>query len=182
MNTVNFSNIGSGLTVNNASPNAGQNVTYTFTFTNNGSVPATGVIISDLLSGFTYVSSTTTQGSINSSGNPVRDSVGTIAPGGTVTMTITLNVPSGATLGTVYNNQMNVTYTVGSDTFTSSSNGRSVTVGVTRGVAISPTSAASTHEPEDSIKYYFTLKNTGNAKDLLLMSVQFKPVTHMEIL
>ena len=65
---------------------------------------------------------------------------------------------------------MDVTYTAGSNTFTSSSNGRSVTVGVTRGVAISPTSIASTHEPEDSIKYYFTLKNTGNKKDVLLMS------------
>ena len=170
VNTVNFSNIGSGLTVNNASPNAGQNVTYTFTFTNNGAVPATGVSISDVLSGLTYVSSTTTSGTVNSSGNPVLFNVGTINPGASVTVTITLAVPSGASTGTVYNNTMNVTYTAGGNTFTSSSNTRSVTVGVTRGVAISPTSIASTHEPEDSIKYYFTLKNTGNAKDVLLMS------------
>ncbi len=96
VNTVNFSNIGSGLTVNNASPSAGQNVTYTFALTNNGTVAATGVTFSDLLSGLTYVSSTTTQGSVNSSGNPVLFSVGTINPGATATVTITLNVPSGA--------------------------------------------------------------------------------------
>ena len=111
VNTVNFSNLGTGLTVNNASPNAGQNVIYTFTFTNNGAVPATGVGISDLLSGLTYVSSTTTSGTVNSSGNPVLFNVGTINPGGSVTVTITLAVPSGATTGTVYNNTMNVTYT-----------------------------------------------------------------------
>ena len=110
------------------------------------------------------------QGSVNSSGNPVLFNVGTINPGATATVTITLNVPSGAALGTVYNNAFNVAYTAGSNTFTSSSNVRSVTVGVTRGVAISPTSAALTEEPDDSIKYYFTLKNTGNKKDVLLMS------------
>jgi len=169
VNTVNFSNIGAGLTVNTASPNAGQNVTYTFTVTNNGAVAATGVSFSDLLSGLTYVSSTTTEGTVTN-GTPVVFTVGTIAPGATVTVTLTLNVPSGAALGTVYNNEMDVTYTAGSNIFTSSSNGQSVTVGVTRGVAINPTSTASTHEPEDSIKYYFTLKNTGNAKDVLLMS------------
>ena len=71
VNTVNFSNIGSGLTVDNASPNAGQNVTYTFTLTNNGTVPATGVTFSDLLAGLTYVSSTTTQGTVTN-GTPVH--------------------------------------------------------------------------------------------------------------
>lgn len=170
VNTVNFSNINTGLTVNNASPNAGQNVTYTFALTNNGAVAATGVTFSDLLAGLTYVSSTTSAGTINSSGNPILFNVGTINPGTTATVTITVNVPSGATLGTVYNNGINISYTVGSNTFTASSNVRSVTVGVTRGVAITPTSAATTHEPEDSIKYYFTLKNTGNKKDVLLMS------------
>jgi len=170
VHTVNFSNIGTGLSVDNASPNAGQNVVYTFTLTNNGAVSATGVSFSDLLSGFTFVSATTTQGTINSSGNPILWTVGTINNGGAVTVTITVNVPGGASVGATFNNAMNVTYTVGGNTFTSSSNNRSVTVGVTYGVSISPSSYATAKEPDDSIKYYFTLKNTGNHKDVLEMS------------
>ncbi|HTR81768.1 MAG TPA: DUF11 domain-containing protein [Bacteroidota bacterium] len=170
VHTVNFSNISTGLTVDNASPSPGQNVTYTFTLTNNGSSSATSVSFSDALAGFTYVSSTTSQGTINSSGNPVVWTVGTIAPGNSATVTITLMIPLGASNGTVYNNSMGVTYTAGGETFTSSSNNRSVTVGVIYGVAISPTSAAKSIEPDDSIKYYFTLKNTGNKKDVLEMS------------
>lgn len=170
VHTVNFSNIGTGLSVDNASPNAGQDVVYTFALTNNGAVSATGVSFSDLLSGLTFVSATTTQGTINSSGNPVLWNVGTIASGASVTVTITLNVPAGASLGTVFNNSMNVTYTAGGNTFTSSSNSRSVTVGITYGVSISPSSYAVAKEPDDSIKYYFTLKNTGNHKDVLEMS------------
>jgi len=170
VHTVNFGNISTGLTVDNASPSPGGNVTYTFTLTNNGAVAATGVSFSDLLGGLTFVSATTSQGTYNSSGNPVTWNIGTINPGSTATVTITLNVPIGAANGTVFSNSMGVTYTAGTETFTSSSNTRNVTVGVTYGVAINPTSAGSSKEPDDSIKYYFTLKNTGNKKDVLGMS------------
>ncbi len=170
VHTVNFSNIGTGLTVDNASPNAGQNVVYTFTLTNNGAVPATGVSFSDLLSGFTFVSATTTQGTINSSGNPILWNVGTVNSGGAVTITITLNVPGGASLGTTFDNVMNVTYTAGGNTFTSSSNSRSVTVVVTYGVSLSPSSYATANEPDDSVRYYLTVTNTGSLKDVIELS------------
>jgi uncharacterized repeat protein (TIGR01451 family) len=170
VHTVNFSNIGTGLSVDNASPNAGQNVVYTFTLTNNGAVSATGVSFSDLLSGFTFVSATTTQGTINSSGNPILWNLGTINSGGSVTVTITVNVPGGASVGTTFNNAMDVTYSVGGNTFTSSSNNRSVTVGVTYGVSISPSSYATAKEPDDSVSYYLTVRNTGNFKDVIELS------------
>jgi uncharacterized repeat protein (TIGR01451 family) len=55
-------------TVDNASPNVGDTVTFTVTLTNNGPDPATGVTIHDLLpSGLTFVSATPSQGTYDSS-------------------------------------------------------------------------------------------------------------------
>jgi len=170
VHTVNFSNIGNGLTVDNATPAPGQNVTYTFTFTNNGSVPATGVSLSDLLTGFTFVSATSSQGSFNSTANPVLWSIGTVNVGASVSVTITLNVPLSTTSGTVLNNIVSATYTAGTNTFIVSSNGRSITVGTAYGVSISPDSAANSKEPQDSVKYYFTVRNTGALKDVIELS------------
>jgi uncharacterized repeat protein (TIGR01451 family) len=178
VHTVNFSNIGNGLTVDNQTPAPGQNVTFTFTLTNNGSVPATGVNLSDLLSGFTFVSATTSQGSFNSTGNPVLWNIGTVNAGGSVTVTITLNVPLSTTSGTVLNNVFSATYSSGANTFIVSSNSRSITVGTAYSVSISPDSVASSREPQDSVKYYFTVKNTGALKDVIeLSTASSEPIT-----
>ncbi len=53
-------------TVNNATPNANQNVTFTITVTNGGAANATGVVVTDLLpAGLTFVSATPSQGTYN---------------------------------------------------------------------------------------------------------------------
>jgi uncharacterized repeat protein (TIGR01451 family) len=69
-------------TVNNTSPNVGQNVVFTVTVTNLGPQDATGVIVNDLLPpGLIYVSSNPSKGSYNSGtgiwniGNLVKDEI-----------------------------------------------------------------------------------------------------------
>ena len=169
VHTANFSNIGTGFSIDNASPSAGQNVTYTFSITNNGAVAATGVTFTDFISSppFTFVSATS--GGILG-GSTVTWNVGTVNPLQTVTVTVTLLVQGGTANGTILNNAMNVTYTVGGNTFIETSNTPPAAVGVTRGVSISPLSLSAAKEPDDTVKYYLTLKNTGNTKDILEMS------------
>jgi uncharacterized repeat protein (TIGR01451 family) len=79
--------------VDDASPNVGDEVTFTIMVTNNGPDAATGVIITDLLpTGLTYVSSTVTQGTFTS-GTGDWSSL-SIANGGSATLTITATVTS----------------------------------------------------------------------------------------
>ena len=171
VNTAYFSGATSALTISPSNPSPGQNVTYTYTLTNAGSVAATGVAFSDLvnLSQFSVVSGSTTQGTYNG-GTPATWSVGTVNPGGSVTVSIVLNVNSGLSNGSILSNTINVTYTVGGNTFTETSNTPSAAVGTVRGVSISPTSLASAKEPEDTVVYAMRVKNTGNAKEILELS------------
>lgn len=78
-------------TVNNASPNVGQNVIFTVIVTNSnaaGTANATNVAVTDLLpAGLTFVSSTQTQGTYTS-GTGIW-TVGAVNAGGTATLTVT---------------------------------------------------------------------------------------------
>ncbi|MCA9123215.1 MAG: DUF11 domain-containing protein [Planctomycetaceae bacterium] len=83
-------------TVNNATPNVGDNVTYTIIVSNAGPDAATNVAISDTLpASTTYVSDTPSQGSYNSTTGVWT--VGTIANGGNATLLITASVDSTGT-------------------------------------------------------------------------------------
>lgn len=172
VNTANFSGIGEGFGVSPTNPQPGDNVTYSLTLTNTGTVAATGVSFSDFFnaSQFSFVSATTSTGTVNTSGNPVLWSIGTINPGGSVTVTIILQVSPSLVNGTVLNNTISATYTVGGNTFTVSSNNPYAAVGVVRGVQVSPTSFSAIKEAEDTLAYAMTVKNTGNAKDVLELS------------
>ncbi len=78
-------------TVDNATPNPGDTVTFTVTVTNSGPDDATNVAVGDQLpSGFAFVSSAPSQGSYNSGTGAWT--VGTIADGANATLGITATV------------------------------------------------------------------------------------------
>lgn len=165
---------GTGLTVNNPNPNAGTNVTYTYTYTNNGSVPVNGMTISNLFSasGFTFVSGTGSQGTFNGSGNPVLWNAGTVAPGATITVTLTLQVNSSNPPGTVLSNFFSIAYTVGSNNYTIGTNTQDVTVAgiLAPGVQVTAMWNSLTKEATDSAVYRFKVRNNGTIKDVIEMS------------
>jgi len=81
----------------------GQQLTYTLTVTNSGPSDATGVQVEDTLpSGVTFVSATSSQGTVSGSGSDVTADLGDLADGGQATITILVNVAAGAS-GTLVN-------------------------------------------------------------------------------
>lgn len=83
-------------TINNSTPLVGSNVVFTTTVTNNGPAAATGVQVSDLLpSGFAVISGLPSAGSYNT-GTGVW-TIGGLANGATVTLTVTATVLSTGT-------------------------------------------------------------------------------------
>jgi uncharacterized repeat protein (TIGR01451 family) len=82
-------------TVDNATPNVGDTITYTITLSNSGPDAATGVTVNEPVpSGLTFISATTSTGSYDSvTGNWI---VGTIANGGGAVLTLTARVVSSA--------------------------------------------------------------------------------------
>jgi uncharacterized repeat protein (TIGR01451 family) len=84
-------------TVNNATPQVGQNVTFTITLSNSNAAgidTATGVTVMDALpAGLTFVSSSSANGSYDS-GTGLWTLASGIAPGGSATLTIVATVTS----------------------------------------------------------------------------------------
>jgi uncharacterized repeat protein (TIGR01451 family) len=89
-------------TVDNASPDVGENIIFTIQAINNGPLGATGVSISDpLLSGLTLASSNASQGSYTSSTGEWK--VGSLTVGQSATLTIAATVDTGASGRTITN-------------------------------------------------------------------------------
>jgi uncharacterized repeat protein (TIGR01451 family) len=81
------------MAVGNSGPatgNEGALLTYTMSATNTGSNAATGVVLTGTLdANLRFVSATTGQGSSSASGGVVTFNIGSVSPGGTVTVTVT---------------------------------------------------------------------------------------------
>ncbi|GAF69899.1 unnamed protein product, partial [marine sediment metagenome] len=87
--------------------NAGENITYTVTVTNNGPSDATGLVLTDTLpAGVTFGSATPTQGSCSETGGVVTCNLGSLAVGANAGVDIVVTAPRVA--GDI-NNQVNIT-------------------------------------------------------------------------
>ena len=159
-----------GVIVDNPTPATGQNVTFTLSFTNNGSVPASGMTISDLIAaGFTFISATTNVGTFNTSANPVTWNIGTVLPGATIIVTVTVKVNANVSINTILGNQFVLNYNVNGNAYILPSNTGIVTVGgiATYGVEVTPLFNAMSKEPLDTAWYRFKIRNTGSFKDVI---------------
>lgn len=158
-----------GVLVDNTIPGPGQNVTFSFSFSNNGSVPATELTITDFINpGFTFISATANVGTLNSSNNPILWNIGTVLPGATISVTVTVQVNTNVSVNTVLGNQFVLHYTVNGNVYTLGSNMGTVTVGGVSysGVELTASSHGSSKEPLDTVWYQFKIRNSGSKKDI----------------
>jgi uncharacterized repeat protein (TIGR01451 family) len=143
-------------TVSNATPNVGDQITFTVTLTNNGPDAATNVMLEDLLpAGLTFVSATPSQGAYNS-GTGVWN-VGTVSSGTPQTLTITATVVSAAAA-------TNVAAITGADQFDPDTNNNSASATETpqrTDLAIVKTVSDSMPHVGDQITYTLVVANTG---------------------
>ena len=159
----------SSLNVDNAAPNPPGPITFTFSITNSGQSAATNVVVADLFdSRFSYVSST--NGGVHVSADSIQWAFASIAPGGSVGATFTVSLQASLLPGTVIPNTMNIVYNDGMLLRNKTSNTVNINIGNSFGVSLTPDSVAAAKEPSDSVKYYFTVKNTGTIKDVIELS------------
>ena len=163
-------NTTTSMTVDNATPTPPGPITYTMSITNSGGIAATNVVIADKLDArLSYVGST--NGGVHVAPDSVRWTVGTIAAGGSASITVTVNVQTLLAPGTTIANLMNLTYGDGSLQRNKNSNVVNISVNSSYGVSMSPDSTVATKEPTDTAKCYFTIKNTGNMRDVIELAV-----------
>ena len=160
--------VSSSLSVDNAAPTSVP-ITFTLSITNSGLSTASNVSVTDKLdSRFTYASST--NGGVHSAPDSVRWTIPGLLPGASTSVSVTVSVQSNLLSGTIIPNAMAVSYDDGTFPRIKNSNIVNVGVGSIYNVKISPDSILSSGEPDDSVRYYLTVRNLGNLKDVIEIS------------
>ncbi len=141
---------------------AGNTITYTIGVTNNGPSTATGVTLTDTLpAGLTFTNATSTQGTVSQAGGVITGTLGEIASGATVTITVNATVNADAS-GTL-TNTASVT-SVETDTVTSN-NSDSVATTVNRQIDLAITKTKVNPNdpavPSGSMTYTILVTNNG---------------------
>lgn len=152
---------------------AGTNLTYTIQVTNNGPSTAANVVVTDSLPGqVSFVSSAPSQGSCLSGvvpGDPAKPltcNLGTLADGGSATITVIVKVNSDVPSGTILVNNASI-----SSDSADPNNGDNVqtattTVSTSADLGITKTSDANNYKPSTQVKYQITVVNNGPSKAL----------------
>ncbi len=149
-------------TVDNTTPDSGDDITYTITVTNNGPSDATGVQIDEDLPldgvSLTYVSDTPSKGTFTV-GTPGTWDIGDLANGETVTLqlTVTIEIPSGSI--------SNTASLASVDQTDSDSTNNSDTASFTLGgidLAVQKTVSNPTPEMGDNVVYTIVARNIGS--------------------
>ncbi|GBE23825.1 large cysteine-rich periplasmic protein OmcB, serovar C precursor [bacterium BMS3Bbin02] len=155
--TINAVDVALTKTIDDATPNVGDTVTYTVTATNNGPDTATGVsILEPLPTGVTLVSATPSQGSVTGS----TWTVGTLSSGASAVLSIVATVDVG-TGGVTTTNTASLDDAIEEDTNSSNDSAsvsltpRSVDLSIDKVVDIA--NAA----PDDTVIFTVTLANSG---------------------
>ena len=137
---------------------AGNNVTYTLTITNNGPSDAAGVVATDTLPGSViFVSAIPSQGSCAQAAGVVTCPLGTIANGGTATITIVVT--------TTIDGLITDTAVVSASTFdpvpANNTASQSTTVTASADLAITKTDGVASISAGTSTTYTITVRNNG---------------------
>ena len=169
INPTNMATVAVLKTVSNATPADGSQDTYTLKVTNNGPDSAAGVSVTDALpAGEGYVSSGTAPSgtTVTESNNVVTWTIGTMANGASLQLTITVDVTvgSGAIINTAVESQSNTTPNSSGGTSVSSS----VTINPTAVANVTLTKTASNvtpqvgaADPSDETAYTITVAGDG---------------------
>jgi uncharacterized repeat protein (TIGR01451 family) len=152
-----------------ASGTAGGNITYTMIVGNAGPSTATGVLMSDTLPPqTTYVSYTASQGTCSLASSNVNCTLGNLASGGSITVTITVKIKSDTLQGAVLANKADVSSAV-ADTDTANNSATAfTTVNTSADLSVVKTSDSATYKPSTIITYKITVTNNGlsNAREV----------------
>src|SRR5436190_7395773 len=148
----------------------GQLLTYTLNVVNNGpNATTTGATVTDALpTGLTFVSATTSQGTVTQSGGTVTATLGNLANAGTATVTINAMPNTTATTTTVTNSGTVAVGTGDTDSDTTNNTGSAaVTVnpaGATAAdLSVVKTASASAATPGQPLTYTITVSDLSTA-------------------
>jgi uncharacterized repeat protein (TIGR01451 family) len=137
----------------------GQRLAYTITASNAGPDPATGVTLADALPGGTLVSATASQGSCSGT-TMVSCALGSVASGGSATVTIVLTAPTSAQTLTDTASVSTSTFDPNPDNDSSTT---TTTVSATAEVAVGMTDAPDPVNVGANLTYKITVPNFGPA-------------------
>ncbi|MHC4808734.1 MAG: hypothetical protein ACYTBX_21065, partial [Planctomycetota bacterium] len=166
-------------TVDDATPDEGQTVTYTITLTNNGPAQATNISVTDVVpAGVTYVAASITGGDSSDDSDPAGAglswTVNTINSGANTTLTFQATVDAG-TSGNIITNTATKTQDQIDTDLTADDPSEDITVNNNTDLVIAKTVDDATPDEGQTVTYTITLTNNGPAQASIINLTDIVP-------